>query len=362
MAAEPARASPFACSSGNTKGENAMISVTRTISLLIFTGSIFAGTAASAADPLLLRGAHTVPEKEAQAYTWREFKACIEKESNGRVKMDVYPAAQMGSDLELVDKVAMGALHMGHASTSNLAAIFKEFEAIELPFMVEKTDDNLKLFYRGRRLAGPASEHLQKKFAEKNLRMFWMNPLLVRMIHNSKRPLKVPEDMKGLKVRVTASKIERDDILAFGSNPVAMGYGEVYTALAQGTIDGMGVPINAIPAANAWETLKYTTLVPFNGFFVPAFINKKFYEGLAGDVREQMDECAYKAIEYSIGLWKKLDDEAIPLMKQHGMQIYQPNEKEYASWKAALKGVYDKYAAGMDKNWMSLLEQAKAGK
>jgi len=231
---------------------------------------------AATQETIVIKGGHTVSEQELQAFTWRKFKEIIESKSNGRVKMEIFPAAMMGSDLELVDKVSMGALQMGHASTSNLAKLFKEFEVIELPFMVENVDDNLKLFYRDGKLGGPLTERLQQKFADKGLRMIWVKPLLVRVIHNGNRPVKVPDDMKGLKIRVTASRIERDDMVAFGANPVTMGYGEVFTALQQKTIDGLGVPLDAIPGQKMWEVMKYTTMVPFNGFFVPAFMNKQF--------------------------------------------------------------------------------------
>jgi TRAP-type C4-dicarboxylate transport system substrate-binding protein len=316
--------------------------------------------AALAQSTIVIRGAHTTPEKEAQAYTWREFKTCIEKVSNGQVKMEIFPGGMMGSDLDLVDKVSIGALQMGHASTSNLASVFKDFEVFELPFLAENVDDNLKFFYRDHRLGGPITDRFQKQFEARNLRLFWVSPLLARVVHNSKRPVKVPADMKGMKIRVTASKIERDDILGFGGNPVTMGYAEVYTALAQGTIDGIGLPLNSIPSANAWETLKYTTIVPFNGFFVPAFINKDFYDSLPEQTRQQMDECAYDAVEYSLGLWKKLDADAIPQMEEHGMQIYKPTAEEYQKWKDALKGVYDAHAANIDKDWLATIEAAKS--
>ncbi len=324
---------------------------------------VLSASLAIAAETIVIRGAHTNAPADVSGMTWTHFASCIEKSSNGRVSMKVYPSAMMGNDLELVDKVASGTLEIGHASTSNLAALIPDFAVFDLPLLLDQTDDNVKLFYRNHRLAGPIAEHLQAQFAKKNLRILWVDPLSVRVIHNRVRPVKVPDDMKGLKMRVTASKVERDDMAAFGANPITMGFGEVPTALTQGTIDGFGIPFSSVAAANGWDYLKYTVAVPFNGFFIPAFANKKFYDGLPADIRKNVDDCAYETVaEYDVDLWKKTDENGRKLMAEHGMQIYTPTASEFQLWKAALQTVYTKYAAQLDKTWLRLVEDSKHAK
>lgn len=330
--------------------------------LLLAAGfSLVAGHAFSQAKPIIIQGGHTVAATNSQATPWAKFKEVVEKKSGGKVKVEVFPNSMMGNDNEIMEKVQLGALQMGNASTSNISNIFPKFGAFELPYVVTDVLDNMKLFYRDGKLGGPVFDVLNKEMLAKNLRIMWISPASFRGIGSTKLVL-VPDDLKGLKVRSTASSIDRAALQAFGANPVAMGFGEVYTALQQGTIDAEGLPPDLMYDMKHQEVVKYVVMNDYNSYMIVCAMNAKFYNDLPKDVQSIVDAAAIEAVKYANEQWTPMLNDRVKKMEAAGVKIHYPTDAEWKLWKAPLKPVVDKFSPVIGSDFVKLVQDTLKSK
>jgi len=310
---------------------------------------------------IIIKGAHTVAESNSQHTPWKKFKEVAEAKSNGRIKVEIYPNAMMGSDNEIMEKVQLGGLHMGHASSSNLTNIVPKFKAFELPYLVTDTLDNMKLFYKDGKLGGPVFEALDKEMQAKGLKMLWISPASFRGV-GANKPVNLPDNLKGLKIRSTASPVEREVLQAFGANPVAMGFGEVYTALQQGTIDAEGLPPDLMYDSKHHEVIKHVVLNKYNVFFLPVSMNLDFYNKLPDDIKEIIHEASIEAIKYANEQWVVMLNDRIEKIEASGVEIHEPTEEEWKLWEEKAKPVVEKYTAEIGPEWVQLVKDTLGGK
>jgi len=308
---------------------------------------------------IVIKGAHTVAESNSQHTPWKKFKEVAEAKSNGRIKVEIYPNAMMGSDNEIMEKVQLGGLHMGHASSSNLTNIVPKFKAFELPYLVTDTLDNMKIFYKDGKLGGPVFEVLDKEMQAKGLKMLWISPASFRGV-GAIKPVNLPDNLAGLKIRSTASPVEREVLQAFGANPVAMGFGEVYTALQQGTIDAEGLPPDLMYDSKHHEVIKHVVLNKYNVFFLPVSMNLDFYNKLPDDIKEIVQEAAIEAVNYANEQWVIMLNDRVEKMKAAGVEIHEPTEEEWKLWEEKAKPVVEKYTAEIGPEWVKLVQDTLA--
>ncbi len=301
---------------------------------------------------LTIKAAHTVATTNSQHTPFARFMEVVKSKSNGKIDVKMFPNAMMGSDNEIMEKVQMGALQMGHASTSNLTNIVLKWGAFELPYIVTQTLDNMKLFYKDGKLGGPIFDELDREMQSKNLKMIWISPASFRGVGANKPGLKLPKDLEGLKIRCTASHVDRDVLKAFGCNPVAMGFGEVYTALQQGTIDGEGLPPDLMYDMKHHEVIKSVVMNKYNVFFLPVSMNLQFYQKLPDWAREIVDEAAVEAVNHANEMWVKMLKEKTAKMIEAGVEIHEPTQQEWEIWKAKVKPAIDKHSERIGSDWV----------
>lgn len=154
-----------------------------------------------------------------------KFKEMIEKETNGRIKMQLFPDGQMGNDQSMMDSLKMGTLDMMVTSSAPIANTTKTFLVFDLPFLFasEKVADAV--------LDGPAGQEILDTLKGTGLigLAFWENGF--RNITNSKKPINSPDDLKGLKIRTMQNPIHLESFKTWGANPVPLPFNEVFTAL-----------------------------------------------------------------------------------------------------------------------------------
>lgn len=315
----------------------------------------FSATTSFAAPEIIIKAAHNSPAQENQAVPWARFKEYVEAESNGRIAVEIYGGASMGACLESGEKVQMGVLQMHAGSTSNLSAMVPEWGVFELPYILQETLDNEKLFYENGKLGGPVFEKLDKLMLAKGLKIIFITPVTFRALGVIKADAKYPADVEGMKVRVTASRIERDTTLAFNMSPTTMAFGEVYTSLQQGTIDGLGLGVDSMYLNKFNEVLKSIIKNEFNAFFMVASVNPAFYNGLPDWARTIVDDGIAEAMIAGNEQWDVLEARGEAKFIEEGVLVHTPNEEELKAWKALAQPVYDKYAADMDPEWLKLV-------
>lgn len=325
----------------------------KAVALLAGLTLSFSAVALAAQPEITIKGAHTVATSNSQHTPWAKFKEVAEKESNGRIFVELFPNGSMGSDNEIMEKVQMGVVQMGHASSSNLTNITPQWGVFELPYLVTDTLDNMKLFYKDGKLGGEIFSALDKAMLAKGLKMLWISPASFRGIGLNTPGLRLPDQLKGKKIRCTASAIERDVLKAFGANPVTMGFPEVYTSLQQGTLDGEGLPPDLMYDSKHHEVIKSVVLNKYNVFFLPVSMNAKYYASLPDWAKEVVHKAAYEAVLYANTMWVKMLEEKTGLMVKAGVEIHEPTAEEWKLWEAAAKPAINEHAKLLGAEWVA---------
>lgn len=202
---------------------------------------------------VVIKMAHAASESNPGHKALEMFGEIVAKETNGRITTEIYPNAQLGSERELVEGVQLGNVNMCFVSSAPVAAFQKEFFALDMPFLFK---DRASVY---RVLDGPVGQEMLKNMEKINIKGlgFWENGF--RNFSNSKRPVHNPADLEGIKLRTMENEIHLAAWKALGANPAPLAFGELFTALQQGTFDAQETPINLFYEMKYYEVQKYIT-------------------------------------------------------------------------------------------------------
>src|SRR5665647_604059 len=192
----------------------------------------------------------THPQNLASTY----FKKILEERSNGAIKVEVYPNAQLGDARTIVEGVQLGTIEMGDVENGTMSGFVPEAALWDLPYLFSSLDQAHKV------LDGEIGQNIQALYLNIGIRNLAYNDGGFRYFTNSVRPVKSVADLAGLKIRVMESNVMIQSINAFGASAVPMAFTELYTALQQGTVDGEENPLDLIYAQNYFEVQKYLSL------------------------------------------------------------------------------------------------------
>lgn len=307
------------------------------------SGSV-ASTASSAAAPAAstpaddtsytLKLAHVNNADHPYNQASLKFAELVSQGTNGKVTIDVYDSGTLGNENDIIEQVQMGSIDFGLVASAPFANTIPEMYVFDLPFLFKDRPAAYKI------LDSDVGTNILAKLKDQNMIGFgfWENGF--RNVSNRIREVKVPSDLNGLKIRTMENEIHMASFNAMGAIATPMAWSEVFTALQQGTMDGLeNSPV--IYSTNAlYEVQKYLSLT--NHFYSPAvfFCNKDMMEKLPKEYQTVIYEAEKEARDYERQCHEDMDNAAISVLKDHGMVI---TETDNAVWKAACQPVYDKY-------------------
>jgi len=252
----------------------------------------------------------------------------------GRVNVTVYGSSQLGGDKEMLQKLKLGTIDMVEPSTvmSSESDIFGVFE---MPYLVKDRKHMQKI----------EKELFWSKFEpeveKKGLKVLaiWENGY--RHITNSKRPINVPADLNGIKLRVPEGKWRVKMFQAYGANPSPMKFSEVFTALQTGVMDGQENPFAQIASAKFYEVQKYLSLT--GHVYTPSYlvVNIRKWGTLPPDVQKILEDTAKETQAFVYEKAARDDEELLAKMKAAGIQV---NNADKDAFIAASKGIYEEFA------------------
>ncbi|HEY1077043.1 MAG TPA: DctP family TRAP transporter solute-binding subunit, partial [Fontimonas sp.] len=246
---------------------------------LAFAASL---SAAHAQAPIVLKFSHVVAPDTPKGKAAEKFKELGEKYTNGKVKIEVYHNSTLYKDKEELEAMQLGAVQMLAPSNSKFGPIgIKEFEVFDLPFLIPSLDALRKV------TEGPIGQKMLKLLEPKGMvgLAYWDNGFKQM---SANKPLRKPEDYKGLKFRIQSSKVLEAQFRALGAIPQVMAFSEVYQALQPGVVDGQENTPSNMYTQKMDEVQKYTTLTNHGYIGYVVVVNKKFWDGLPNDVRGQL--------------------------------------------------------------------------
>jgi len=251
----------------------------------------------------------------------------------GKAKVVAYGSSQLGSDEEMIQKLKLGTLDMAIPSTV-MSSQVDLFGVFEMPYLVK---DRAHMQRIEKEIFWAKLEPEAEKKGLKVLAV-WENGF--RQITNSKRPIKVPADLAGIKLRVPGGKWRVKMFQAYGANPSPMKFSEVFTALQTGVMDGEENPFTQIYSAKFQEVQKYLSLS--GHVYTPAYltVGKTKWESLPADVRKILEDTAKELQAYVYQTAAADDTDLLGKLKQAGMQV---NDVDKEAFIAASKPIYDEF-------------------
>ena len=265
-----------------------------------------------------------------------KFAELLEKKTNGRVKITIYPASQLGGEGAMFQQIKGGALEFGIHGTPGLAALgVKEAMAFDLPYMVSTREQGWKL------VNGEFGDWFRELVRSKTgVKPLGFMDIGFRQVANRHRLIEKPEDLKGLKLRVLPAPGYVIAYEAFGAKPTPMAWPEVYQALQMGVIDGLEQTPSTMVSDKMIEVAKYYSFTSIT--YNPALLiaGDKFYQDLPTDIKKAIEESAKEALAFHSQLVRKRDEEDVEVMRQAGVKINEPNLTPFI--KVVRPSVWDK--------------------
>jgi len=324
--------------------------------LAIFLMSVVASNA-WAQSPIVIKFSHVVAKDTPKGKAAEKFKELAEAATKGRVKIEVYANSTLYKDKEELEALQLGAVQMLAPSMAKFGPLgVKEFEVFDLPYFFTDQQSLERV------TNGPVGREMLKRLETKGLigLSFWDNGF---KIMSSNRSMHVPTDLKGLKLRIQASKVLDEQMRVLGANPQVMAFSEVYQALQTGVVDGVeNVPSN-LYTQKMHEVQKHMTVTNHGYIGYAVVVNKKFWEKLPADVRSQLDGAMREATEYANKIAQQENEAALESIRKSGKTtVYMPTEAEKAEWRKVMLPVHKTMEERIGKDLIAAASKAASGK
>src|SRR5438874_2251293 len=307
---------------------------------------------ATAQAPIVIKFSHVVAPDTPKGKGSLKFKELAEKYTNGKVMVEVYPNSQLYKDNKELQALQLGAVQMLAPSLAKFGPLgVREFEVFDMPFILPSKAALRKV------TDGPLGAKLMGMLQPKGIvgLAYWDNGFKDM---SANKPLRMPADFRGLKMRIQSSKVLEAQMRALGAIPQVMAFSEVYQALATGVVDGTENPPSNEYTQKMHEVQKYTMLSEHGYVGYAVITNKKFWDGLPADIRTSLTKAMKEATDFTNEIAQKENDDALEAIKASGKsQIITLTAAEKAAWRKALEPVYTEMTSRVGKQILAEFEK-----
>lgn len=329
-----------------------MMVIIRLAAVLIAVAlALFSVGSASAQSRATMRVSTVTPEDHPASRVLRQVAERLNGRADLNLVVEVFPGAVLGGDVETLDQVARGAIQGTVAGGGTLLQPYNpKFALEELPFLFPSRE----AAYKG--MDGKLGQTLAS-LAEKHgfvILSYWENGF--RHFTNSKRPIRTPADMTGLRFRSAEVAIRLDMFRALKASAVPMPFPELYQALQQGVVDGQENPISLISTAGLHTVQKHLSLSGHVWNSLPVIVSKEWFEALPKNVQAAVREEFYNARVEERAAIEKADTELLGQLKQKGMQV---SEIDKAAFQKATDAVWTMYEKRIGEDLMAMAREAR---
>jgi tripartite ATP-independent transporter DctP family solute receptor len=289
---------------------------------LLLACLIVAGATGVAGAQTKLRFAHTISPDDAMHLAVLEFSKKVAQKTNNAIQIEVFPSGQLGNDPKTLEGVKLGTIDIGMTGNPFFTAFAPEMNVFDLPYLFRDFDHVYKV------VDGPIGQDLRKGLEKNGMMPIGVLEIGFRNLTNNKRAVKVPDDVKGLKIRTTPNPAHLQAFRLLGANPAPMPITEVYLALKTGAVDGQENPIAHIYAQKFHEVQKHMSLT-FHAYTMSNVVmNLKKFQELKPEHQKALVESMAEARDWERKLNRQLDGEALAKIKAAGVQVEENPDRE----------------------------------
>ena len=294
-------------------------------------------------------GSHTLrmgiglAESSPQFLSSQYFGEILEQRTDGRIKVNVFPNSQLGDDVQMLEMLQTGTLDMTYPSSSATTGYVEQLSAFDLPFLLPSREAAVAV------MQSDVAQGMLDAFDGTGLKALAFSENGYRQLSNSARPVASPDDVAGLDVRGLSVRTMENPVHlaiweALGANPTPMAFGELFSAMEQGVVDGQENPWSTILTSNFNEVQDYGTETRhvYTPFIM--MLSERTWERMAPEYQELILEAARQSADYEIQLSAEYDDWSRDQLAERGMEITRLDDEQLAAFQDAVQPVYAEWA------------------
>ena len=308
------------------------------LALLAATFILTGSSSKVSAAPIVMRLGETHPQDYPTTKGVYEFAKLVKERSNGRIIVEVYHSKQLGEERAVIEQVQLGAIDMTRVSVSAASAYVRDLDALQLPYLYRNSDHMWKV------LDGAIGAEILKKLEPSNFVGVGWFEAGSRNFY-TKKQVKTVGDLKGLKIRVQQAPLMVGMIEALGAVATPLPFGEVYSALQTGVIDGAENNWPSYLSTSHYEVAKYFIVDEHTRVPEITLGSKKVFDKLSKEDRALIFKAHKDAVPYQIRLWNDFEKVAEKAVREKGSVITQVSPAEKQKFMDAMKPLYDKQPA-----------------
>lgn len=286
-------------------------------------------------------------EVDPYAITARQFATALEELAPGQFQVRFFPNRQLGDEREMLENISLGVQDAGALTGTAIATMESAFQLNDLPFLYSNAAQAHEL------LDGPVGQRMLEALAPRGIVGLGFAEGGFRHTINNVRPIKKPEDFQGIRFRVQPSNLFVDAFAALGASPTPMAWGEVFTAVQQGAVDGLEIPLTVMASNKYNEVTKYLSLTGHAYNAIALLVSQRFIDGLSKEEQEIVRKAAKQAIARQREINGRNQSTTLQELANKGMQVNEVEDP--AAFQQKLMPVYDAYRDAIGKD---LVDQA----
>ncbi len=277
--------------------------------------------------------AHTLPQTHPVHKGILEFQKALNEKSGGKIKIKIFPDGQLGSEREVLELLQIGSVAVTKVSAATLSNFVPEYHILGIPYLFRDKQHQFEV------LEGEVGKAILQKGSK-----FWLRGLCYydagsRSFYTSNKAIRTPKDLKGLKIRVMNNQMAINMVEALGGSPTPMAYGELYTAIQQGVVDGAENNPPSFVSSNHYEVSKYYTLDQHSSVPDVLLIGTKFWDKLNDQEKQWVQEAADESSQAEKVFWQQSVDASMAKAKEAGVEIIIPEKSLFQEQsKSVLEG------------------------
>jgi len=280
--------------------------------------------AGGARQQMVLKLGHGLDTSHPVHLAMEFMKERLQELSGGSVTVDIYPSSVLGSETQCIEQLQNGSLAMTKTSSAAMENFIPTMVIFGLPYVFRDAEHNWKV------LNGEIGQQLLQQGESRFLRGLCYYDAGSRNFYTKERPVRTPADLKGLKIRVQNSKTAIDMVKAMGGSPTPIAWGELYSALAQGTVDGAENNLPSFTSNKHYEVCKHFSLDGHTRVPDMLLMSSRVWDKLDPQIQAWVQQAADESSVFQRKLWKEKTVEAMEQARAEGVAIYEVDVAAFA--------------------------------
>lgn len=272
---------------------------------------------------IILKAGHALDASHPVHHALVFMAERLEEKSDGKVVLRIYQGSQLGDTRVMLEQAQLGVLTFVSASTANVEGFIPELGVFSVPYLFRDRDHFWEV------LDGPIGQGLDDNFEQAGFRGMAFFDAGARSFYTKDKPIMSPDDLKGMKIRVQANQTSLAMVSALGGSPTPIPWGELYTALQQGVVDGAENNTPSYLSSRHYEVCNVYSLDEHTRLPDILLMSAKKWNSYPEEVQELIAEVARETSMYQRELWMRMTAEALATLKEKGVEIHRPDKHAF---------------------------------